>query len=57
MKVQNLINSLFSKHGVIREAAARALGKIGPEAKAAIPTLVGALKDGDPAVFFELRRP
>jgi len=53
MKVQNLINALFSEHGVIREAAARALGNIGPGAKAAVPALVRALKDDEPAVFFE----
>lgn len=31
----------------VRQQAAEALGKIGPEAKAAVPALIEALKDGD----------
>jgi len=34
----------------VREAAAFALGEIGPDAKAAVPVLSKALRDGDEGV-------
>ena len=44
-KIQNLISALRSENSSIRQRAAEALGKIGPEAKAAVPGLIEALKD------------
>ena len=41
------VNKLKDKNPAIRKAAARRLGEIGPEAKAAVPALVEALKDKD----------
>jgi HEAT repeat protein len=53
MNVRNLINALFSEHGVVRESAARSLGNIGSKAKDAVPALIELLNDKDPAACFE----
>jgi hypothetical protein len=49
-KIQNLISALHSEDKDVREKAAEALGRIGPEAKAAAPSLSAALKDKNSVV-------
>ena len=39
-EIQTLINKLKDQDEQIRERAAQALGKIGPDAKAAVPALI-----------------
>ena len=48
--VPALINTLKDSYEGVREAAAWALGKIGPEAKTATPALIEALKDIEESV-------
>ncbi len=40
-----LVRALESKDGALREAAARALGRIGPAARCAVPALTAVLRD------------
>src|SRR3954469_8213622 len=49
-EVARLVARLRNKSPSVRWAAARALGDIGPEAKAAVPALVKLLKDRVPGV-------
>jgi HEAT repeat protein len=44
--VPQLADALKSPHYVVRRAAARSLGRIGPAARAAVPTLISNLNDG-----------
>ncbi len=44
-RVHALIEALKDTEWSVRERAAHALGRIGPEAKAAVPALIEALKD------------
>ena len=48
--VSNLVAGLKDDDGGVREAAANALGAIGPAAEAAVSNLVGALKDDNSGV-------
>ncbi len=48
--VSELVKDLKDKSADVRRSAADALGRIGPEAKAAVPALSEALKDEDPDV-------
>ena len=43
--VADLIDQLKSQNPDVRREAAQALGKLGPEAKDAVPALANALKD------------
>ena len=45
--VASLIETLKDEHPYVRTAAAYTLGQIGPDAKAAVPNLIEALKDED----------
>ena len=45
--VPALIQALKDEDWRVRYDAAKTLGQIGPEAKAAVPALAQALKDGD----------
>ena len=44
-KIQNLISALRSEDSNVREQAVSGPGEIGPDAKAAVPALIEALKD------------
>ncbi len=48
--VSELLKDLKDKRAAVRDSAARALGHIGPEAKAAVPALIEALKDENSSV-------
>jgi HEAT repeat protein len=48
--VDELSLALTSGRAVVRSLAAQALGLLGPRARAALPALVGALRDRAPAV-------
>jgi hypothetical protein len=50
VSVQNLLSALHSINEDVSRQAAEAMGKIGPDAKAAIPALIAALKDNDKEV-------
>ncbi len=50
--VEKLIEGLLSKEAAERKAAAEALGKLGPDAKAACESLVDTLVDDSPQVQF-----
>jgi HEAT repeat protein len=43
--VPALIDAMKSKHVIVREKAARALGSAGPDAASAVPVLIRALED------------
>jgi hypothetical protein len=45
--VPALIEAMQSKHVIVREKAARALGSAGPEAAGAVPVLIQALEDAN----------
>ena len=49
-KIQTLINKLKDPEGGVRRDAAEALGKIGPDAKPAVPALSEAFKDKNEVV-------
>jgi HEAT repeat protein len=46
--IQALADALRDPHGKVRGAAAAALVQLGPKADAAVPTLIGYLRDDDP---------
>ncbi len=48
--VSELLKDLNDQRALVRRSAARALGSLGPEAKAAVPALIEALKDEDSGV-------
>lgn len=48
--VPALMQALDSKEPYVRERAAQAFARMGPEASAAVPALTRALRDGDPDV-------
>src|SRR5262245_51356484 len=45
-----LEQALRDRQGRVRKGAAMALGKLGPEAKAAVPSVIGAMHDPDESV-------
>jgi HEAT repeat protein len=51
--VPALTAALQDGEGLVRREAARALGRIGPEARSAVPALDVALKDREPLVARE----
>jgi HEAT repeats/PBS lyase HEAT-like repeat len=51
--VLTLVLSLDNGEPEVRQMAARALGRMGPPAKAALPALVVALADGEPSMRWE----
>lgn len=52
--VPELIRGLQANNFLVQAAAARALGRIGPDAKSAIPALEEAARDADPGVLREI---